>query len=126
MKSLFLAVLALSPMIVQSAELQTRIEITTKKPAGTALKWQADVPPVVGAQAEYSLHSSSNLANWSVTGEPVKVGDNGAVEIPLAADGGPRFFRLERKVAFGEPVDPGAEAAGFSGSYKAELQRLGQ
>jgi hypothetical protein len=126
MKSPVLPLLAAFLVTSHGADVQTRLEITKTRDAAPAVRWQADVPRIVGARAEYSLHSSSNFANWWRAADPVKVSDTSAVEVPVATGGDHRFFRLQRNVLFDEPEDAGAEAFGFSGNYAAELARLGQ
>lgn len=111
---------------VYGAELPVRVLITTREPAGTALHWEAEVPPVVGAEAEYRIQVSSNLATWAATDGVIKLRDNSAVEVQLPTDGAHRFFRLERKVQLGDAEEAGADATGFSANYAAELTRIGQ
>src|SRR5687767_13286694 len=86
-----------------AADANTRLEIVPGKPAA-AVRWQASVPPIVGAQAEYNLLSSSNLANWTPAGASVQAQDNAAIEIPFAPSDSRQFFVLERNVVFGEPT----------------------
>ena len=126
MKSPFIPVAALAGAVL-GGEPEPRLEITMEKPAGPVARWDAKVPPIVGAQAEYRLLTSPNLSVWTPASGSINATQTGPVESPLNADDGSthRFFRLRRNISFAEAADPGAERNGFSSLYAAELKELG-
>ncbi|MGZ8900794.1 MAG: hypothetical protein ACXW3Z_11915, partial [Limisphaerales bacterium] len=109
---------------VRSAELP-RLELQSTG-TGAALRWDAHVPPVVGAESEYRVLVSSDLVDWTAAGEIVKVSDTSNIEVPLETLGGHRFFQLERSVSLSAAADDGAEMTGFNPVYKNAFDSLGE
>ncbi|MGZ8919896.1 MAG: DUF3160 domain-containing protein, partial [Limisphaerales bacterium] len=109
---------------VRSAELP-RLELQSTR-TGAALRWDAHVPPVVGAESEYRVLVSSDLVDWTATGEIVKVSDTSSIEVPLETLAGHKFFRLERSVSLSAAADDGAEMTGFNPVYKNAFDSLGE
>jgi hypothetical protein len=108
----------------RSAELP-RLDVQSTQ-TGPTLRWDAQVPPVVGAEAEYRVLVSSDLTRWTPTGEIVKVSDSSNIQFPLDALADHNFFRLERTVSLSASADDGAEMTGFNPVYKSIFDALGE
>jgi hypothetical protein len=113
--------------LVESAVAQSPLRIE-KTDGQVKLQWEAIVPPVIGAQADFQLEASHDFSLWETAAPPITVSDNQPlVQILPPGETAYRFFRLRKNTAFGAASgDPGPGIYGFSSAYAKHLHDVAQ
>lgn len=93
------------------------------------LHWNSSIRlPFATSYAEYFIHQSSDLENWSVIAGPIR-GEQGvgneAARIGLGPRGQDSFYRISYRSQLGEAKPDGAGMLGFSETFSRELQEVG-